>query len=52
MVWEIWEWLYDLYVAGDVILGKTDTMVDLCLDLGGGLLAGIVSLPMLRNRKN
>ena len=50
-VWEIWEWLYDLYTNADSILGKTDTMIDLCLDLGGGLLAGIASLLMLRSRK-
>lgn len=50
-IWEILEWLYDLYTEADSILGKTDTMVDLCLDLGGGVLAGIASLPMLRSRE-
>lgn len=49
-LWEMWEWLYDLYVADNVILGKTDTMIDLTLDLTGGLVAGLVSLPMLRSR--
>ena len=51
VVWELWEWLYDLYTANNSILGKTDTMVDLTLDLADGLVAGIVSLPMLRHRK-
>ena len=50
-IWEIWEWLYDLYTEADSILGKTDTMIDLCLDLAGSLLAGLVSLPLLRSRK-
>lgn len=51
-IWELWEWLYDLYTANNSILGKTDTMIDLALDLAGGLVAGVVSLPMLRSRKN
>jgi hypothetical protein len=51
VVWELWEWLHDLYTANNSILVKTDTMVDLTLDLAGGLVAGIVSLPMLRHRK-
>ena len=50
-IWEIWEWLYDLYTANNSILGKTDTMIDLCLDLAGGIVAGLVSLPLLRSRK-
>lgn len=49
-IWEMWEWLYDLYVAGNAILGKTDTMIDLLLDLAGGIVAGLVSLPMLRSK--
>lgn len=32
------------------ILGKQDTMVDLTMDLIGGLVAGLVSLRMLRER--
>ena len=51
VIWELWEWLYDLYTANNSILGKTDTMIDLALDLAGGITAGIVSLPMLRSRK-
>lgn len=51
-IWELWEWLYDLYTENNSILGKTDTMIDLSLDLAGGIVAGIVSLPMLRSRKN
>lgn len=50
-LWEMWEWLYDLYVADNVILGKTDTMIDLLLDLAGGVVAGLVSLPMLRSHR-
>ncbi len=50
-IWELLEWLYDLYVSGNAIQNKTDTMIDLALDLAGGVVAGIVSLPMLRNRE-
>ena len=50
-IWEVWEWLYDLFTTNNSILGKTDTMIDLCLDLAGSTLAGIVSLPLLRSRK-
>lgn len=50
-LWEMWEWLYDLYVTDNVILGKTDTMIDLSLDLAGGVVAGLISLPMLKRVK-
>ncbi len=50
-IWEIWEWLYDLYTANNSILGKTDTMIDLTLGLAGSVIAGIVSLPLLRGGK-
>ncbi len=42
--------MYDLYVTDNVILGKTDTMIDLSLDLAGGVVAGLISLPMLKRR--
>ena len=44
-VWEIAEWLYDLWLApGDAILGKPDTMFDLVLDSAGALLAGVIAV--------
>jgi hypothetical protein len=49
-VWEIIEWSYDQMVAGNVILGKTDTILDLILDLLGATLAGILSARMIREK--
>lgn len=47
-LWELVEGLYDAFVVGDTIKGKTDTMIDLTATLAGGIAAGIVSLVMLR----
>ncbi len=46
-LWEMAEWVYDLSASGDVIQGKRDTMLDLTMDLIGGVLAGLLSLRML-----
>ena len=42
-LWEIAEWAYDHMVPENAILGKTDTMIDLIMDITGALAAGIVS---------
>ncbi len=48
-LWELVEWIYDsVFTPSNFILGKWDTMIDLSLNLAGGVLAGIVSLIMLR----
>lgn len=47
-LWEIAEWTYDQFVRPNVILPKTDTIVDLMVDAAGALAAGIVRLRMLR----
>ncbi len=47
-LWELVEWIYDAFAAGNTIKDKTDTMIDLSLNLAGGVVAGIVSLIMLR----
>lgn len=47
-LWEMVEWAYDLLGPGDTILGKTDTMVDLTMDLIGGVTGGLLTLRMLR----
>lgn len=51
-LWEIVEWGYDQVVPGNVILGKTDTMIDLILDFIGALAAGIVSSRMVQDRSD
>lgn len=43
-LWEMVEWVYDLITPSNSILGKTDTMIDLTMDMIGGVLSGIVSL--------
>lgn len=45
--WEIAEWTFDQFVAGNVIKGKFDTMTDLIVDTLGALVAGLVALWML-----
>ena len=42
-IWEIAEWAYDQMVPENAILGKTDTVIDLIMDLAGALAAGLVS---------
>ena len=47
-LWEVAEWGYDQLVRPNVILPKTDTIIDLMVDTAGALLAGFVRLRMLR----
>ena len=48
-LWEIAEFAYDrILAASNVILPKLDTMIDMIIDTGGGLVAGLVLLWMLR----
>ncbi len=47
-LWELVEWIYDAFAAGNTIQDKTDTMIDLTANLAGGVAAGILSLIMLR----
>lgn len=47
-LWEIAEWGYDLVSAGNDILGKRDTMIDLILDTVGAVAAGLVSKEMVK----
>lgn len=48
-LWEVVEWGYDHFIAKpNVILPKTDTIIDLMVDTAGALLAGFVRLRMLR----
>ena len=48
-LWEIAEWGYDQWVPENAILGKTDTIIDLILDTIGSLVAGLLSLWMIRS---
>ena len=48
-LWEVAEWAYDQMVASNVILGKTDTIIDLIVDSIGALVAGFLSLGMLKD---
>lgn len=48
-LWEVMEWAYDhWFAAGNVILGKWDTVTDLVHDTLGALLAGVVATAMAR----
>jgi hypothetical protein len=42
------EWAYDALSAGNRILGKQDTMVDLAMDTVGAVLAALLALRILR----
>ena len=50
-IWEIAEWAYDQIVPGNVILGKNDTIIDLMVDTIGSIIAGIVSVGMVRSTR-
>lgn len=43
-LWEVAEWGFDLVMAGDLIKGKHDTMLDVVMDTIGAILAGILAL--------
>lgn len=47
-LWEIAEWVYDQMVAGNVILGKNDTIIDMIMDAMGAALAGVASVGMAK----
>lgn len=47
-LWEVTEWTYDQFVKPNVILAKTDTIIDLMVDTTGALVAGVVRVRMLR----
>lgn len=47
-LWEVGEWGYDQLAPTDVILGKTDTIVDLMLDTAGAAAAALVVLGMVK----
>lgn len=47
-LWEMAEWAYDQAVNNNAILGKKDTIIDMIMDLIGGLTAGYVGLRMLK----
>jgi hypothetical protein len=48
VLWEIAEWAYDQMVPENAILGKLDTIIDLIMDILGGVVAGIVSVGMVK----
>jgi VanZ family protein len=49
-LWEVAEWAFDQIVAGNVIKGKTDTIVDIIIDSIGALLAGWLSVWVSKDR--
>ncbi len=48
VLWEVAEWVYDEVVQPNIIYGKTDTIIDLFMDLIGGIAAGFVTLRVLQ----
>ena len=51
VLWEIAEWVYDQMVPENAILGKVDTIIDLTMDILGSVLAGIVSVSMIKAKQ-
>lgn len=51
VLWEIAEWAYEQIMPGNNILGKTDTMIDLIMDILGAVVAGILSMGMLKAKQ-
>lgn len=50
-LWEIAEWTYDQLVAGNAILGKRDTIIDMGVDAIGAVIAGVVSLGIIKRQQ-
>lgn len=48
-LWEIAEWTFDLVVRGDVILGKTGTIIDPISGIVGAAVAGGVIVCLTRD---
>jgi hypothetical protein len=46
--WEIIEWAYDQMVSQNAIPGKTNTMIDPIVDAIGAVMAGLVSVEMVK----
>jgi hypothetical protein len=46
--WEIAEWSCDQVLIGNVIKGKMDTVTDLIVDAIGAVIAGSMSLMMVK----
>ena len=49
-LWEVLEWAFDQVAPGDVIKGKNDTLIDIVLDAVGAVAAGLLTIPLLRDR--
>jgi hypothetical protein len=47
MLWGVFDWVYEQFVRPNVILGKTDTILDLVAAARESLAAGYVCLRML-----
>lgn len=43
VLWEVAEWAYDQWAAGNAVKGKTDTIVDLIADTAGAVVGGCLS---------
>ncbi len=50
-LWEVGEWAYDQVIAGDVIKGKRDTIIDLIVDSLGAVVAGLLASGMMDDRR-
>ena len=50
-VWEIAEWLYDMFLTQhNTIKGTPDRLIDLIMDTLGGLVAGWLTIKMVNHR--
>jgi uncharacterized membrane protein YjdF len=50
-LWEVVEWVYDQLVAGNAILGKRDTIIDMGMDAIGAVIAGIISIGIIKRQR-
>jgi hypothetical protein len=50
LAWETGEWLLDRIYASNLVKGKSDTFMDLLMDVLGAALAGALAMPSYRRR--
>lgn len=50
-VWELVEWVADMFTAKEIVSGYFDTITDIALDTGGALLAALLNLRGLNERQ-
>lgn len=47
-LWEVAEWIFNMFAPSDVIKGKNDTVLDIIMDTVGSMIAALMSIYCMR----